>query len=189
MVFDIAERKVVISPQKFNPTAKVYEPQDTSVNVYENFVKAGFGNYGRIFLEGLVNTPSSNLGTAGLYFKHNTATKGPKYGEKSSNAVTEVGLNAKYVSDLFKLDGGLGFDRQDFNFYGYKDIPNREVDKNTIRQTLNKFSMKLGLENANRDASLDYSLHTGLNFLKDRIEARLQTSISLYRLLRIFMRL
>jgi hypothetical protein len=30
----------------------------------------------------------------------------------------------------------------------------------------------LGLENANKDASLDYSLKTGINFLKDRFEAR-----------------
>ncbi|MES2797575.1 MAG: TonB-dependent receptor [Bacteroidota bacterium] len=172
MLFDIPERKVSVSPAKFNPNAQVYEPNDTTVNVYENFVKAGFGNYGRVYLEGLVNTPASGLGSLGLNFKHNTASKGPKYGALSSQAVSEIGLNGKYVSDLFKLDGGLSFDRNDFNFYGYKDVPNREVKKDDIRQTLNQFSMKIGLENANRDASLDYSLHTGINFLKDRFEAR-----------------
>jgi hypothetical protein len=172
MTFDIAERKVSVAAAKFNPTAQVYEPKDTTVNVYENFVKAGFGNYGRVYLEGLVNTPSSYLGSLGLNFKHNTASKGPQYGELSSNAVSEVGVNAKYVSDIFKLDGKLGFDRNDFAFYGFKPTPNKEVKKDSIRQTLNKFSMKIGLENANRDASLDYSLNTGLNFLKDRFEAR-----------------
>lgn len=172
MVFDIAERKVSVASPKFVLNAQGYEPKDTSVNVYENFVKLGFGNYGRVYAEGLINTPASNLGALGLNFKHNTASKGPKLNELSSNAETEIGLNGKYVNNQFKLDGALGFDRNDFNFYGFKVVPNKEVKKDDIRQTLNKFSLKLGLENANREAALDYSLRTGLNFLKDRYEAR-----------------
>jgi hypothetical protein len=171
MVFDIAERKVTVPASKFVLIAQTYEPKDTSVNVYENFVKLGFGNFGRIYAEGLVNTPSSNLGSLGLNFKHNNAPKGPKLNELSSNAITEIGLNGKYVNNQFKLDAGLGFDRQDFNFYGFKQVPNKEVKKDDIHQTLNKFSLKLGMENANRDASLDYSLRTGINFLKDRYQA------------------
>ncbi len=172
MVFDIPERKVTVAAAKFNLNAQVFEPKDSSINVYENFVKAGFGNFGRFYGEGLINTPSSSLGSASLNFKHNTAKRGPRYNENSSQAVSEIGLNGKYVTDLFKLDGGIGFDRNDFNFYGYKDIPNREVKKEDIRQTINKFSMNLGLENSNREAALDYSLKTGINFLKDRLEAR-----------------
>ncbi len=172
MIFDIPERKVAVGAAKFNLNARLYEPKDTSVNVFENFVKLGFGNFGRTYAEGLINTPSDYIGVANLYFKHNSSTKGPKLNELSSNAVSEIGLNGKYVSNQFKLDGKIGFDRNDFNFYGFKQIPNKEVLKDDIRQTLNKFSMKLGFENANRDAPLDYSLHTGLNFLKDRYEAR-----------------
>ena len=73
MVFDIPERKVSVAAAKFNLNAQVYESKDISVNVYENFIKAGFGNYGRFYGEGLVNTPSSYLGVASLNFKHNTA--------------------------------------------------------------------------------------------------------------------
>jgi hypothetical protein len=170
VVFDIADRKVTVTPPKYALTAQVYEPKDTTIEVYENFVKVGAGNYGRLYLEGLLNTPSSNLGALGLNFKHNAASTGPVSGNKSANNITEIGLNGKYVAGLFKLDAGLGFDRSDFYFYGKKNV--EILKRDDIRQTLNKFSMKLGLENANKDASLDYSLHTGINFLKDRFEAR-----------------
>lgn len=172
MVFDIPERKVAVGAAKFNVNARLYEPKDTSVNVFENFVKAGFGNFGRAYAEGLINTPSDYIGVASLNFLHNSSKKGPKLNELSSNSVSEIGLNGKFVSNQFKLDGKIGFDRNDFNFYGFKEVPNREVKKEDIRQILNKFSMKLGFENANKDAALDYNLRTGLNFLKDNYEAR-----------------
>jgi hypothetical protein len=172
MVFDIPERKITINPPKFNPIAQVYEPKDTTVTVFENFLKLGFGNFGRVYLEGLLNTPFSSTSAASLDFKHNTASKGPRYGNNSSQAISAIGVNGKYVSGIFKLDGALKYDRNDFNFYGYKNTPGIERKKEDIRQTINQYAMKLGLENANSEANLDYRLQTGINFLKDNYEAR-----------------
>jgi hypothetical protein len=172
VVFDIADRAVKVSAFNTRLEAQAFQQQDTSITAYENFVRVGAGNFGRLYAEGLVSTPGSNLGQATLSFKQNSAARGPKLGNLSGNALTDLGLGAKYVSDYFKLDGALGYKRTDYRFYGFKEIPNREVALKDIRQTINKVYMNIGFENADPEAPIDYDLATGVNILTDRFDTR-----------------
>jgi hypothetical protein len=170
--FDIADRKIKVPQPKMNLEAQNYEPQDTSITVYENFVRLGAGNFGRLYAEGLVSTPAYNMGQATLYFKNNSASRGPKLSEISGNSQTEIGLSAKYVNDWFKLNAALDYDRFDYRFYGFKVIPGKDVSIKDIRQTLNKVGFNIGFENSNRESALDYDVTTGINILNDRFETR-----------------
>ena len=144
VVFDIADRNVNVPGPKFNLQAQNFQPQDTTIVAYENFVRLGAGNFGRLYAEGLVSSPASNYGQATLNFKHNTAPRGPKLGELSGNSQSQIGLGGKYVTDFFKLDGQLGYQRSDLRFYGFKEQPNKEVPLADIRQTFNKVFMNIG---------------------------------------------
>jgi hypothetical protein len=172
VTFEIADRKTKEITQNMSLTGTDYKQADSSMTVYENFVKMAFGNYGRFYTEGLLSSAATDLGQATLDFKHNKATKGPIKNEVSANSLTDIGLNGKYNNDYFQLKSAIGFEQQNYNFYGFKeDSIAYKPGPDTLKQRINNFKFSLGMENANRESSLDYKINTGIRTLKDRYSA------------------
>lgn len=172
VVFDIPERKFDIKTLAFNPAVSKLIPQDTTEIGFENMLKVGAGNFGRLYFEGIANAPFNKLGSFGLNFKHNSAKTGPIYGNGSANGITEIGLLGQHIGKNIKLNALLNYDRTNLYFYGYKDRGNLNPEKSTFRQTFNKFGFNLGLENINQDSPIDYSLKTGIVTINDRFKAQ-----------------
>jgi len=150
-----------------------------------NYIKLGAGNFGRFLGEAFISSRTSEDIVATGELKHLSASSGPVDGKNSANANTLLRVGAKYLGATSRLDGNLEYERKNYYFYGYQRPPEGiEVDRDTIRQTLNRFGVKLGLENTEPNSLIDYKVVTMLNMIKDRYNAseidwgtNLQTSL------------
>jgi hypothetical protein len=150
-----------------------------------NYIKLGAGNFGRFLGEAFVSSRTSEDIVATGELKHLSASSGPVDGKNSANGTTLMRVGAKYLGSSFKVDGGIEYERKNYYFYGYQRPPEGiSVDRDTIRQTLNRFGVKLGLENTEPNSLIDYKVNTMLNTIKDRYSAsevdwgtNLQTSL------------
>jgi hypothetical protein len=168
--YQFTDRNLTVAPPQLNPQATPPPKETNDEAAYDSHVKAGGGNYGRFFLDGNLNSRSDL--PYGLHAKiyHNSTAQGPVDGRNSAQTRQRASLGGKYLTDAVKLDGTLGFERDQFYFYGYRrdiDVPDRE----TIRQHLNRFSARVGLENTRKEARIDYGLSTQLSALSTRLNA------------------
>lgn len=171
MSYDFTERRLNQTQSKFTPNFTAFDAkQEDNLTGYDNYVRAGGGNNGRIYAETLLNATSTNDAVLGLHIKHNSSSTGPVDAKNSANNEQLIKLTGKYLANSFKLDGGIGFNRQQYYFYGYRHTANA-IERGTIEQLLNKYSFNIGFDNTNKDAAIDYSIKTKLSYLKDKYEA------------------
>src|SRR5690606_26498549 len=150
-----------------------------------NHIKLGAGNFGRFLGEAFISSRTSEDIVATGEIKHLSASSGPVDGKNSANANTLLRAGAKYLGASSRLDGTIEYERKNYYFYGYQRPPEGvTVDRDTIRQTLNRFGVRLGLENTEPNSLIDYKLVTMLHMIKDRYNAseidwgtQLQTSL------------
>ncbi|WP_345026460.1 TonB-dependent receptor [Ravibacter arvi] len=150
-----------------------------------NYIKLGAGNFSRFLGEAFISSRTSEDMVATGEIKHLSAGTGPVDGKNSANSNSLFRVGAKYLGASFKLDGGIEYERKNYYFYGYQKQPEGvSVDRDSIRQTLNRFGVKLGLENTEPNSLIDYKVVTMLNTIKDRYSSsevdwgtNLQTSL------------
>ncbi|TLV02972.1 TonB-dependent receptor [Dyadobacter luticola] len=173
--YEIIDPQINISSPKLTPSVGVSSDEkerEAKPDVLNNYVKLGGGNYGRLLGELFVGgRPSEDLAfTAQL--KHLSAANGPVDGKNSANAGTNIKIGGKYIRSKYKVEADFGYDRKNYYFYGYKPQPEGiNVDRDTIRQTINQFGVNLGFENTDASVLVDYSVKTSLNTVKDRYSA------------------
>jgi hypothetical protein len=174
LTYEFEDRKLTIGDPKITPgvlAPSTTQPDDTPA--YSNYVKLGAGNYSSFLGEGYVGINNlSNLALEGSV-RHLSSAIGPVDSKNSAQSDTRVRVTGKYLADAFKLQADLGFDRNTYNFYGYSRefAAQPSFDPDLIRQRLNTLNFKLGIENANSENAIDYSLKTGITSLSDRFNA------------------
>ncbi|MBN8820831.1 MULTISPECIES: TonB-dependent receptor [unclassified Spirosoma] len=174
LTYEFEDRKLTVGDPRINPT--ILPPatgQADDTPAYSNYVKLGAGNYSSFLGEGFVGINNlSNLALEGSV-RHLSSGLGPVDGKNSSQSDTRVRVTGKYLADAFKLQADLGFDRNAYNFYGYSReyATQSSFNPDQIKQRLNTINFKLGIENANSDNAIDYSLRTGITSLRDRFNA------------------
>jgi hypothetical protein len=94
------------------PTTKTDEP----VEIHNNYVKAGFGNYVTPYLEAFVHSGKQKKYSLGGRVKHLSSANGPYKGVK--NSVNEIDLQGKYWLDKQWIKGSLGLGRERYTWYG-----------------------------------------------------------------------
>lgn len=169
--YEFQDRQLTVGDPKTTPgVLPASSTQAEQLPVYNNYVKLGAGNYGSFLGEAFVGTTGpQNIVLEGS-LKHLSSNLGPVDGKNSAQSDTKLDVTAKYLTDAIKFQADAGYQREGYFFYGYR--PRAEMpDRETIRQRLNTYNFRLGLENANTDNSVDYSLRTGITVLKDRYQA------------------
>lgn len=174
LTYEFEDRKLTVGDPRIMPG--VLPPATTETDettAYSNYVKVGAGNYSSFLGEGFfgINT-LSNLALEGSV-KHLSSGIGPVDGKNSAQSDTRVKVTGKYLTDAFKLQADLGFDRNAYNFYGYSREYAARTDFNPdlIKQRLNIVNFRVGIENANTENAVDYALRTGITSLRDRFNA------------------
>jgi hypothetical protein len=144
-----------------NPSLRVLKIKtERPPQLYENYVKLGFGNYLSPYLAlYLHNTPNKNA-SYGANFLHNSAAKGPVDNKNSGNGLSQLKLNGKYMGNKATTNAELGYSVETYRFYGYdREIA---VDRDTIKQNFN--TINVGLSANNSDLTSNLKLNGGINF-------------------------
>ena len=174
LTYEFDDRKLTVGDPRITPavlTPATTQPDETPA--YSNYVKLGAGNYSSFFGEGFVGINTlSNLALEGS-LRHLSSGIGPVDGKNSAQSDTRLRITGKYLTDAFKLQADLGFDRNAYNFYGYSReyAARSDFNPDLIKQRLNTVNFKIGIENANSENAIDYSLRTGITSLHDRFNA------------------
>jgi len=174
MTYEFEDRKLTVGDPRITPGVLAPAAGQADDNPsYNNYVKLGAGNYSSFYGEGFVGINTlSNLSLEGS-LRHLSSGIGPVDGKNSSQSDTRLKVTGKYLTNSFKLQGDLGFDRNAYNFYGYSRefAVSPDFNADNIKQRLNTVNFRLGIENANSDNAIDYSLRTGITSLRDRFNA------------------
>ncbi|WP_018478066.1 TonB-dependent receptor [Pontibacter roseus] len=152
--------------------------QDELMKLYGNYIKAGLGNYGTLYLKGYFHNKRSDVASYGADVSHITSARGPV--DKGNSAVTNSAINVHgetYLQGL-TVGGRLGYGRDKYHFYGYNPIREVAVDKDTISQVFNRVNAEGYLQNHNSGAPLLYKAGLNVNYLNDRYDMR-ETNIAL----------
>lgn len=174
LTYEFEDRKLTVGDPKINTTVlppATTQPDETSA--YTNYVKLGAGNYSSFYGEGFAGYNAlSNLALEGS-LRHLSSAIGPVDGKNSAQSDTRLRVTGKYLTDAFKFQADLGFDRNAYRFYGYRrELAARPgFNPESIKQRLNTVNFRLGLENANSDNAIDYSLRSGITSLRDLFNA------------------
>jgi hypothetical protein len=175
MVYSFFDRKPTgIEEIKFTPN--IVQPNSKKSKIdeltsYNNYVKLGAGNFGRLFAETYINSNQDQKLVFGVYGLHNSAKRGPVDGENSGSSTNQIKLDGKYHSGNFKLKVDAGYERRAYHFYGYDTTYTSPPAKEDIRQRLNLYNFSVLFENTNPKPKVDYSLKTGIKSLNDRYDA------------------
>jgi hypothetical protein len=173
--YQIIDPQINLSSPKLTPSVGASSDEkkrQDEPDALNNYIKLGAGNYGRFLGEAFVGgRPSEDL-VFTTQLKHLSAANGPVDSKNSANAATNFKIGGKYIRNAYKVDAALEYDRKNYYFYGYQPQPEAvQVNRDTIRQTINRFGVSLGFENTDASVAVDYSVKTSLHTLRDRYEA------------------
>jgi len=152
------------------PPAQTNETESTSLNKFNNYISLGAGNFGRLYGNLHINSVQTKKMIYGLHLNHNSTQRGPIDNKNSAISYSNAELNGKYLSEKFLLKAGGGYSNDKYYFYGYK--PGIEIDRQSIKQILNRVNLNIGFENVIPNAKVDYKLNTALKTLKDNYQAQ-----------------
>ncbi|MFS0491298.1 hypothetical protein [Leadbetterella byssophila] len=176
MNYSFFDRKPTgVEEVNFNPN--VISPQDNKaakkddILGFDNYLKLGAGNYGRLFGELYLNTPQDRNLVYGINAMHNSASKGPIEGKLSGQSNSKVGIYGKYHQNTYEVKLDAGYENKIYHFYGFDTTANFNYTKADLRQRLNMFNFGATLENTRPKPIVDYKLTTGVNTLNNAFDA------------------
>lgn len=161
-----------IIPNKMNAEIGVLPIEAAKVNVedkikklYKGFVRGGFGLYTTPLLELQYTEGRSRNGTYGVHAKH-ISTRGGVAADDSipdSYSQNSIHLWGKKFLKKHALTGGLTYDRQVVNYYGFLPDSFPTVNTDDIEQKFQLIEANAGLKSYHRDSTkLNYDL--GFNY-------------------------
>ncbi|GAB3699291.1 TonB-dependent receptor [Spirosoma flavus] len=174
LTYEFEDRKLSVGDPRITPgvlAPAATQAEETSS--FNNYVKLGAGNYSSFLGEGFVGLNAMSNLSLEASARHLSSAIGPVDGKNSAQSDTRFRVTGKYLADAFKLQADFGYDRNAYNFYGYSReyAAQSSFNPETIKQHLNTINFKLGIENANSENAIDYSLRTGITNLSDRFNA------------------
>lgn len=149
--------------------------QSESSDIYGNFLKLGYGNYGSPLLEAYLNSRKDKNKLLGAHFYHHSSAKGPVDGKNSGTGTTGIELSGRSVGEDLSLGGKTSFENRTTHFYGYPEEVT--VGKDTLKQAFNLFKLSGELSNS-RNSDFGYKLGAGFSYLSDKYSAK-ETEIDL----------
>ena len=171
MRYDFKLPKLVVGSPLIMPT--ILNPNDKKStkeqSLFDNYVKIGAGNYGKIYGEAFVGTQINSDLLIDVHYRHLSNQTGPVASKFSGNSENRFKIDGKYTTSNFKIDASVLYNRENYFFYG-RDV-SELTSKDTIRQTVKTIGGQLSFENASNETAVDYSLKTGIFLTNDRYSA------------------
>lgn len=135
----------------------------------EGYVRGAIGNLGSTLLDAFYNSGRRKDYAYGVFFRHLASAKGPvSHSGFSSN---ELGAYGKYFTPSFILAGGLNYNRNRVNFYGYDRDRFTGRGSDSTRQVLNRIDFYIDLEKARDKKKFGYRSTLNIANITDRFRA------------------
>lgn len=115
----------------------------TSVDMYNNYVKAGFGNFSTPLIQVGLSNGKSEPFQYGLQFNH-ISSKGSIDNQNYSK--DNLMIHGRYFSNTHEFHGNISYDRHGIRYYGY-DHDTTRLNKNDVNQVYNTIAAEVGLSN------------------------------------------
>jgi hypothetical protein len=117
-------------------TAKTLSQDELVEKSYDNYLKAGFGNYTTLFGELFLQTPKNENYSLALTAKHLSSATGSILEEKSGNNRTNIGLQGNYkLTEDSEIAANISYQRLGLHYYGANPLILKDLDIETIKQT------------------------------------------------------
>jgi hypothetical protein len=157
------------STPQANPVIRPLKLKDEEQReVYGGFLSAGYGNYASPYLEAFINSKRDKNKLLGAHAFLNSSGKGPVDGKNSGSGNSGISVFARSFGKEITYQAQAGFENRSTHFYGYPQP--QVVERDTIRQSFNLFSLGLGLANS-RNTEFSYSLNGNFSYLSDKFKA------------------
>lgn len=145
-------------------------PKDRNSAIYNNYAKAGFGNYSTGLAEVYINTGSDEALQAGGYFKHFNQ-EGKIFRQQLSRQ--EIGVFGKSVLDKITLNGKLGFENFGTYFYGTERDSVHPINSDPAKQRYRTISITGELtKNYQAGATSNYGTKIDAYTFSDKYNAK-----------------
>ena len=130
------------------------EPLD---QLYATRVSGGIGTYFTTYLEGWHSAKRSDKTDYGVHFKHLAAGSGPSSVNKSGSNNNRIEAYTRYFNQKYVVSGDLMFNRDRYNFYGYRFNGNeKEISADSLKQSFNTIRFRAAITNNNTKDKFQY---------------------------------
>ncbi len=144
--------------------------QEELTKLYGNYLKAGFGNYGTLYLKGYFHNKRSETSSFGANVSHVSSARGPEVKSQAAVANSGIGLHGERYLPGFTIGGRAGYERDMNHFYGYDPAIQSEVDKDTTKQVFNRVLAQGYMHNQTSNSPFLYKAGAKLTYLNDRFD-------------------
>jgi hypothetical protein len=155
----VSKYRLKLKPIELKPEAaqKIYRPE--RLDLYNGYVRAGYGNFDSPLLEArYMGTSVSDFNYA-VQLNHQSFGKGPLLAEQSKESHTNAGFDGSYFANQFEVYGGLMWKQNSYQFYGIDPIlfsePALEIlpIKGTVQQSV---EIKAGIRDIEKIGPFSY---------------------------------
>lgn len=164
--YEVPEQKLTYTYQAvpIRPLALGLENQQPN---FENYVKAGFGNYSSFLLDAGISALQTEKFQSVIHAKH-LSQKGGITNRQSS--LTELSGVGYYQLDGHDLEGGVQFLRRGTSYYGLNQPVNPYPVLDSVRQVYWGVKGQVAIENSN-GSRFFYKPRVGVSYYADRWKA------------------
>lgn len=144
-------------------------------DIYNNYIKGGFGNYLTPYLDFLASTAPSEKYLAGARVSHLSSQGGIKGYADNAYSHNLISANGSAFLKPGTLSGTIGYKRDVVHYYGVPldSFPELEISDEEIRQRYQHFFFTAGFEGRNKSRErLSYKAGTEFHFYNDRYDTR-----------------
>jgi len=135
--YDLSQPSYSFEAYRFDLPKKEYNGVSKREH-YDNYIKAGFGNYVSPLVQGYFSKADEN-NKMGLYINHESFGKGPVRGKGSAYGHSEALFQGSFKAGELLFKPSVNYEREAFYFYGY-DQPAVELVSKTTPFISNKIN-------------------------------------------------
>ena len=134
-----------IKPAKMQP--------DRLVKLYQNYIRAGFGNYTTPYLEYDYNSPRLKSYMYGVHLKHLSSSGKIKGYAVSGNSDNDINIYGEKFTSNHTYYGSVDFNRTAVRYYGFQPGDSLAYNKKDIKQWYINTGFTAGVKSAYLDSS------------------------------------
>ncbi|GHA58142.1 TonB-dependent receptor [Pontibacter akesuensis] len=144
--------------------------QDELTKLYGNYLKAGLGNYGTLYLKGYFHNKRSETASYGANVSHVSSSRGPVDKDNSAVSQSDLGVHGERYLKGLTVGGDVKYGREKHYFYGYAPSLEQEVNRDTIKQVFNRIHAGGYFHNQTSGAPFLYKAGARFRYINDHYD-------------------